>query len=756
MGGEYDIDYDSYGNIVKVAGPLEQNVLRHYDPLGGTLIEQHPSGASTRYKYVAGREVEWVDPTGERFRYGYDPVLRLRWIENPAGERHLFDYDETHCLVREVSFAGVETRYEYDGEGRRVREIRPNGAVVEYRRDGTGKVVAREVNGRVVEQYDRDMRGNVVRASSSFASVSIQRDLSGAVQREVQSTQGWEFAIDYEKDSWGSIVKRRYSTGWGTRVRRGAGGVVFGVAVERAKNDFEELVEFEYKDGSETVRRPNAGDAVISERNVLGRKTKVSLSDSTGKVFRERAYEWSVMPAVARVEDSRRGTRRYEVDPIARITRAQGLGAEEHVSYSPQGTPLTPDSAPVGRGGRVLRNGRAQYQWDGAGRLSARIGNSPQTTWKYTYDHDDRLVEATRADGFAVRYYYDPFGRRLAASGNDGVSTYYGWDAQSVVESLESTGHRQRRVFRDDGVTPLLDSQSDRGFRLVATDTAGTPWFYLGDEKNAAELDLGALGSVVHEQGPVGTRRFAGQDQDRATGLYYNVNRYYSPELGLYTTPDPLGLTGVMHDLAFVPNPTAFADPLGLIIINAAPTDAECTNGATQRSNATGGQRVVTAAEVRAGVDRNGVPIDLGNLPPGEGVEVVTHGTRAGGQVVWDDGTPLRKNSRHNVVSGTRLGEALRARGLQPGTPVTVVACNASLRPNGTGQSTIEQVNAATGAPTTGPSSLAFIRPDPNASPGPAGSVDTTNGQWDTATGPQGGTPTVTPNSPPTTHPGSW
>ncbi|MCC4607768.1 RHS domain-containing protein [Xanthomonas campestris pv. zinniae] len=35
--------------------------------------------------------------------------------------------------------------------------------------------------------------------------------------------------------------------------------------------------------------------------------------------------------------------------------------------------------------------------------------------------------------------------------------------------------------------------------------------------------------------------RMQGQYLDRETGLHYNTFRYYEPEVGMFTTPDPIG-----------------------------------------------------------------------------------------------------------------------------------------------------------------------------------------------------------------------
>ncbi|MGG4610633.1 RHS repeat-associated core domain-containing protein [Providencia sp. Me31A] len=58
--------------------------------------------------------------------------------------------------------------------------------------------------------------------------------------------------------------------------------------------------------------------------------------------------------------------------------------------------------------------------------------------------------------------------------------------------------------------------------------------------------------------------RFAGQYEDRETGLYYNRFRYYDKDNGQYISPDPIGLLGGVNPYGYVHNPVGWIDPLGL------------------------------------------------------------------------------------------------------------------------------------------------------------------------------------------------
>ncbi len=58
--------------------------------------------------------------------------------------------------------------------------------------------------------------------------------------------------------------------------------------------------------------------------------------------------------------------------------------------------------------------------------------------------------------------------------------------------------------------------------------------------------------------------RYPGQYSDEETGLHYNTLRYYDPEVGRFTTQDPIGLAGGLNQYAYAPNPLTWIDPLGL------------------------------------------------------------------------------------------------------------------------------------------------------------------------------------------------
>jgi RHS repeat-associated protein len=57
--------------------------------------------------------------------------------------------------------------------------------------------------------------------------------------------------------------------------------------------------------------------------------------------------------------------------------------------------------------------------------------------------------------------------------------------------------------------------------------------------------------------------RFQGQYFDAESGLHYNTFRYYDPQVGRFTTQDPVGLDGGHNLYRYAPSPTGWIDPWG-------------------------------------------------------------------------------------------------------------------------------------------------------------------------------------------------
>ncbi|MGH9949597.1 MAG: RHS repeat domain-containing protein, partial [Pyrinomonadaceae bacterium] len=185
--------------------------------------------------------------------------------------------------------------------------------------------------------------------------------------------------------------------------------------------------------------------------------------------------------------------------------------------------------------------------------------------WRYTWDYENRLVEASTRKQ-KVRYKYDALGRR--------VQRYL-------------VGNKENTKFIYDGLDVVLDDdkgvitkyQNGPGIDNKLSIKQGTVTNYfladhLGSTNGLAD-NTGALtasNSYDSFGNPTNSAfssryQFTGREFDSFSGLQFSRARFFDPKLGRFISEDPIGfeggdvnLYGYVHN-----NPTNRRDPLGLI-----------------------------------------------------------------------------------------------------------------------------------------------------------------------------------------------
>jgi RHS repeat-associated protein len=240
-------------------------------------------------------------------------------------------------------------------------------------------------------------------------------------------------------------------------------------------------------------------------------------------------------------------------------------------------------------GTRVTRAGRTRYTYDAQGRLTERRTTTlsgKTLTWTFTWDAEDRLTDVHARGGTHWRYLYDALGRRIAkqrlnAEGQITEATTYRWDGAQLAEQ-HSNGVTLvwdyaglRPLAQRELKTDLTQEEVDRRFFAIVTDLAGAPSELVAPDGELAWRGRSTAWGAVrsHRAATAYTPvRYPGQYFDPETGLHYNFNRYYDPDLGRYASPDPLGLAPAVNHYGYVPNPFTGVDPLGLAGCEADPT----------------------------------------------------------------------------------------------------------------------------------------------------------------------------------------
>ena len=200
--------------------------------------------------------------------------------------------------------------------------------------------------------------------------------------------------------------------------------------------------------------------------------------------------------------------------------------------------------------------GSTGYSYDGNGCLTG----GPQST---TFDSLSRVTQIV-SGGTTNDYWTDPLNRQARKSVN-GTDTNYLYDGNQLIATYDDSGELISRFICGDGIDEHFINITSSGNVYLHMDRIGSV---------IAETD--ASGGVLNkfafspfgESSSVSSSNFGytGQRYDSEIGLYNYKMRYYSPTIGRFLQPDPLGYeAGDLNMYTYVGNDGLnLTDPLGL------------------------------------------------------------------------------------------------------------------------------------------------------------------------------------------------
>ena len=175
-------------------------------------------------------------------------------------------------------------------------------------------------------------------------------------------------------------------------------------------------------------------------------------------------------------------------------------------------------------------------------------------------------------------YVYDALGRRiekhrLDREGKPCNRTTFLWDGLQMIQESSADKRQSLYLYTDEGsYEPLAridrNGNQEQHIYYFHTDLNGMPE-ELTDEAGEIvwECSYQLWGKPVQEITHTEIQqnlRYQGQYLDRETGLHYNTFRYYDPDTGRFTQPDPIGLLGGFNLYQYAPNGLTWIDPWGL------------------------------------------------------------------------------------------------------------------------------------------------------------------------------------------------
>jgi len=343
-----------------------------------------------------------------------------------------------------------------------------------------------------------------------------------------------------------------------------------------------------------------------------GRMTAQGVRSEVEWLFHTQ-YGYDLAGNLTERRDSQYGIEHYRYDPLGQVVEhVDPQGRLKRFLQDPVGdrlpTRVMDSSMPqqTGHGsspGEWSRQGWYQgvfYRFDAAGNLVERRDDGhaerPDDEPKASvlgWDAMQRLVHS-RTNGIETSYGYDPLGRRVFKR-TGAKCTWFGWDGDTLA--AEGPGetprqapmppahgrlvglparqaamyrppawHAQREiVHHPDSFVPLALMDKDAGTFLYHIDPNGSATKLMGADGHvvwAARYEAwGQARLLVNEvSNPL---RLQGQYHDDETGLHYNWHRYFDAVAGVFTSADPIGLSGGLNLHSYAVNSIAWIDPWG-------------------------------------------------------------------------------------------------------------------------------------------------------------------------------------------------
>jgi RHS repeat-associated protein len=555
--------YDRRGRLQSLSSPHGIATLR-YDASGNVGEACDADGRVTRFVHAPfGPLREQVDALEGRTRYTHDFRANVTSVADPAGATHAYRYDAVGRLV-EVSREGTRMEsYRRDAAGNLIEKLDGAGRPLLAKTVGPRNLVQeRRLASGETQRFEYDARGRIVRATASGLEIVHRHGADGRVVADLRDGLGIEHDVvdgRVAASRWlGSVeVRYAYDAGAVTIVDPAGGAHRIQVAAPgRVTTHF------------------GSGVVVTEQYDARGLCEHAEVSRPDGARAWSRRYRYSGEGDLLEVQDSECGVSGYAYDALHRLIKASSPTAgTARFHWDPAGNLLAkPGLAGVALapGNRLVQANGERVEYDDRHRVARREG--PRGTAIYRYDSLDRLVEC-EIDGERFTATYDPFCRRVSKTWQGRTTTYYWDDARLAAERLPS-GTTRIYIYADlaslvpvlfvdvgehaevTGVYAILADQ--RGMPLRALDAAGrTVWSAHAAPFGEVEVAPGATTTLA--------LRMPGHLYDPETGLHYNRFRYYSPALGRYLQPDPLGVMGTLNVYQYCPSPLRAVDLDGLM-----------------------------------------------------------------------------------------------------------------------------------------------------------------------------------------------
>ncbi|MFJ5038208.1 RHS repeat-associated core domain-containing protein [Streptomyces parvulus] len=491
------------GQRCSATDPEDNKTSFTYDSKGNLTTVDRPSAQEdVTFTYDAlGRTDTVTDGRGVKTVYTYDKRDRLK-TQTSDGKLTTFVYDADGNIRSRTSPAGASV-YTYDEQNRERTRTLPAGGSSSVTYDEAGNVkTATDAGGTLTYDYN-DANQLITLTQPGGAKTSYGYDKNGD-RTTTTYPGGTEQKTDYDKSSRAEKIE----------VRNG-GSVLSTITYDYKKSG---------RDSDKIHKRTTDGAALAYTYDTKGRLTK----------------------AVETKDGSTTAGWAYCYDKAGNMTGRS------------TGTSLP-----------ACDNAQSVREYNNANELTSLGGNTG-----FSYDGDGNEISAASPTGARSAAQWTPYTQlsALTASGTASAYGYAGLDNNDRLTRGSSTFTNAAIGMTRENTTGFVREPSGT---LTAMTSGGASQYYLTDVQGSVIglVDSAGKRTATYSYGPYGeARTTSGTNQPyRYTGTYLDPSglykmgaRYYDPQLGRFTQPDPSGKESNLYAYA-AGDPVNRVDPSGLL-----------------------------------------------------------------------------------------------------------------------------------------------------------------------------------------------
>jgi RHS repeat-associated protein len=567
----YDDRHRLTQSVDTLAGGQTVTTTYTYSPTGALLSTVDGEGHTTTYiRDALDRPASITGDGMGTVSFTYDSRDHVIAFTNANLNTWLYTYDAEGRLTQEKTPLGKTTTFAYDGVGNLTMITRPDGSLLQRAFDSNGQIIwikefasGSSPPSKTIT-YTRDPDERVTAYTDGTTSGAYTFDTVGRLATE--SINYGTFSVSTAYTYYDNGLIKTYTSPGGTVsiYTYDSGNRLVSVSVPNVG----EFSINSYSVNSVTKMTLPGGTAIQFTRDGYERPTEIKSLGPANQPILDLTLSYSQLGNILSRNDGS-GFHLLQYDAARRLQ----LGISSSYTWDANGNRLTDANTGASfwqydADDRLLSKPSNTYTYDDNGELIAKT--TPSGNWTYAYDFEGHLSQVTNGSN-VTQYYYGPDGRRLSKNVNGAVTNYH-YCSFGLCAELDGNGNLNREYgyspAASPGVAPLF-VKTATGAYLYHTDQIGAPLFLTDANGNivwAAKYDDFGNANVTANV-IANNLRFPGQYFDAETGLHYNWNRYYDPEIGRYVTKDPQRDGANFYSYAGN-NAFAFTDPDGLRAIS--------------------------------------------------------------------------------------------------------------------------------------------------------------------------------------------